>query len=172
LTPSGDLVYRNLIGFVRVLRHEGFAVTTMTTEQLASAGRLVGFHRYVDVREAFRSIAASTQAQSERFDELFESFFTGDVVISLDTVLDSFKQRRSMVNNPRNSAETKRIGNPRNSTKSVEAPPRGRAAPPWAATKSSKLPIAAPLRLCAARHSQAMANPRNRISASRAIGSA
>jgi uncharacterized protein with von Willebrand factor type A (vWA) domain len=101
LTPSGDLVYRNLIGFVRVLRHEGFAVTTMTTEQLASAGRLVGFHRYVDVREAFRSIAASTQAQSERFDELFESFFTGDVVISLDTVLDSFKQRRSMVNNPR-----------------------------------------------------------------------
>lgn len=86
---------------MRVLRHEGFAVTTVTAEQLASAGRLVGFHRYVDVREAFRSITSSTQAQSERFDELFESFFTGDAVMSLDTVLDSFKQRRSMVDSPR-----------------------------------------------------------------------
>lgn len=101
MTPSGDLAYRNLVGFVRVLRHEGFAVTTATAEQLASAGQLVGFDRYRDVREAFRSIAASTRAQSDEFDELFASYFTGDVLMSLDTVLDSFTQRHSAAVNPR-----------------------------------------------------------------------
>jgi uncharacterized protein with von Willebrand factor type A (vWA) domain len=101
LTPSGDLAYRNLVGFVRILRHEGFSVTAATGEQLANAGQLVGLHRYGDVRKAFRSIAASSQAQSEQFDELFDSFFTGDVLISLDTVLDSFTQRRTAVMNPR-----------------------------------------------------------------------
>ncbi|MGI9586357.1 MAG: vWA domain-containing protein [Acidimicrobiia bacterium] len=101
MTPSGDVAYRNLASFVRVLRHEGFVVTTATTEQLATAGQLIGLHNYRDVREAFRSIAASTQAQSEKFDELFESFFTGDILMSLDGVMDTFKQRRTAVTNPR-----------------------------------------------------------------------
>jgi len=101
VTPSGEVAYRNLAGFVRVLRNEGFTVTTATTAQLVEAGRLVGFHHPLDVRLAFRSIAVSNRAQSEQFDELFDLYFTGDVLVSLDTVLESFSQRRSVAANPR-----------------------------------------------------------------------
>jgi len=101
VTASGDVAYRNLAGFVRVLRHEGFSVTTTTTAQLVEAGRLVGLHHPSDVRRAFRSIAVASRAQSDQFNELFDGYFSGDVLVSLDTVLESFTQRRSVAANPR-----------------------------------------------------------------------
>jgi hypothetical protein len=91
------LAFANLAAFVRLLRREGFPVSTTTTGYLVAAARLVGLHCFADVREAFRSVTAVNSVQSRRFDELFDSFFTGDLLIDLDTVVESFARQETSV---------------------------------------------------------------------------
>lgn len=101
LEPSGDLALANLAGFVRVLKRFGFAVSTATTAQLAEAARVVGMASPLDVREAFRSLTAVNAAQSSLFDELFNTYFTGDTFIGLDSVVDSLTRQHAAAVAPR-----------------------------------------------------------------------
>jgi hypothetical protein len=90
--------------FVRSLRSAGFSVTTETTPRLVDAGALVGMHRSQDVRDAFRAIAVTRHSQDARFDEIFDRFFSGDVVVSLDSVVDRLAQSTPLHQVPRISA--------------------------------------------------------------------
>ena len=94
MTSPGDIAYANLAIFVRSLRREGFSVSSATTRQLATAGGLVGMHLVQDVREAFRAITVTRRSQVERFNELFDHFFTGEVLVSLEAVVDQLSERK------------------------------------------------------------------------------
>jgi uncharacterized protein with von Willebrand factor type A (vWA) domain len=101
MTSTGDIASANLVMFVRSLRSDGFSVTTTTTQHLSEAAALVGMHRGADVREAFRAIAVTQRSQNQRFDEIFDQFFTGEQVISLDDVVDRIVERKPMHSIPR-----------------------------------------------------------------------
>ncbi len=101
MSEVGDRAARNLVLFVRSLRSAGFSVTPETTRQLVEVGRHVGFDRGEDVREAFRAVTATQHSQNVLFDEIFDRFFTGDVVVHLDDVVDRLAQRRPMHQVPR-----------------------------------------------------------------------
>ena len=101
MSEVGNRAASNLVLFVRSLRSAGFSVTPETTRQLVEVGRHVGLHRGEDVREAFRSVTATQHSQNALFDEIFDRFFTGDVVVHLDDVVDRLAQRRPMHQVPR-----------------------------------------------------------------------
>ncbi len=94
MSTSGDIASDNLVLFVRSLRSSGFSVTPGTTAQLVDAARHVGLHRSGDVREAFRAITVTRHSQAATFDELFDRFFTGDVVFRLDDGVERMAQRK------------------------------------------------------------------------------
>ncbi|GBE21805.1 MAG TPA: VWA domain-containing protein [Actinobacteria bacterium] len=93
MTGTGDVAAANLVGFVRSLRSAGFGVSPETTRRLVDAARLVGMHRSEDVREAFRAVVVTRQSQSAHFDELFDQFFSGDVVMTLDDGIERVARR-------------------------------------------------------------------------------
>jgi uncharacterized protein len=88
MTSDGDVAARNIVIFVRTLRAEGFAVSPETTRLLVEAMTIVGLARVGDVREACRSLVVTKHSQNDRFDELFDEFFSGSFVISLDSVIE------------------------------------------------------------------------------------
>ena len=104
MTSIGDIASANLVLFVRSLRSAGFPVTPATTDQLVAAVGLVGMHSSNDVREAFRAIVVARHSQNPAFDEIFDSFFTGDIVIALDDVVDRLVQTTPLHQVPRISA--------------------------------------------------------------------
>lgn len=104
MTSIGDIASANLVLFVRSLRSAGFPLTPATTDQLVEAVGLVGMHSSSDVREAFRAIAVTRRSQNAAFDEMFDTFFTGDVVIALDDVVDRLAQATPLHHVPRISA--------------------------------------------------------------------
>ncbi len=93
MTGTGEVAAANLVMFVRILRSHGFAVTPATTEHLVDAVRLVGMHRWDDVRDAFRAVVVKRQSQSEEFDRLFDAYFRGGIVAGLDGVTGRFDER-------------------------------------------------------------------------------
>ena len=101
MTPDGTVATTNLVMFVRSLRSNGFSVTTGTTRQLVEAATLVGMASGADVREAFRSVVVTRRSQNERFDEIFDWFFSGDFVISLDDVTNQLAERKPLRSVPR-----------------------------------------------------------------------
>ena len=101
MNRTGAIAAGNLVVFVRSLRSNGFAVTPATTELLVDAARIVGMHRGDDVREAFRAVVVTSRNQNEMFDELFDRFFSGDVVIALDAVIEHIAQRTPLHRAPR-----------------------------------------------------------------------
>ena len=58
-------------------------------------------HRGADVREAFRAVAVTRRGQNEEFDEIFDRFFSGDVVMTLDAVVDRLVQKKPLHKIPR-----------------------------------------------------------------------
>ncbi|MCL1598519.1 MAG: VWA domain-containing protein [Actinomycetia bacterium] len=101
MTIDGEIAAGNLVVFVRSLRSNGFAVTPATTEQLVEAARIVGMHRGDDIREAFRAVVVTSRSQNSMFDDLFDRFFTGEVVIALDAVVERIAQRTPLHRAPR-----------------------------------------------------------------------
>jgi len=101
MTPDGTVATSNLVMFVRSLRSNGFSVATGTTRQLVEASTLVGMASGADVREAFRSVVVTRRGQNERFDEIFDRFFSGDIVISLDDVASQLAERKPLRSVPR-----------------------------------------------------------------------
>ncbi|MCL1593795.1 MAG: VWA domain-containing protein [Actinomycetia bacterium] len=101
MKPDGRIATVNLVVFVRSLREAGFSVRPGTTDLLVSAASIVGFENAADVRDAFRSVVASSQRQAADFDGLFDRFFTGDVVLHLDDVVDRLDQTRGELRAPR-----------------------------------------------------------------------
>jgi len=101
MKSQGDIASANLVMFVRTLRSSGFAVTTTTTQHLVEAVALVGMHRGSDVREAFRAVVVTRRSQNQRFDAIFEQFFSGDFVITLDDVVDRLAERKPVHRAPR-----------------------------------------------------------------------
>lgn len=92
MTPDGVIASSNLVVFVRSLRANGFSISTATAGELVEAGRHVGMHNRSDVRSAFRSIVVTRQNQVALFDDLFDDFFSGEIVISLDSVVEQFSR--------------------------------------------------------------------------------
>ncbi|GMQ94009.1 MAG: VWA domain-containing protein [Acidimicrobiia bacterium] len=101
MTSTGDVASGNLVMFVRSLRSSGFSVTTTTTRHLVEAAELVGLHRGEDVREAFRAVVVTRRSQDRVFDEIFDRFFTGEFVMSLDDVVERLVERKPMRRVPR-----------------------------------------------------------------------
>ncbi len=101
MTRDGTVATTNLVMFVRSLRSNGFSVTTGTTRHLVEAAALVGMASEADVREAFRSVVVTRRSQNERFDEIFDRFFSGDIVISLDDVASQLAERKPLRSVPR-----------------------------------------------------------------------
>ncbi len=101
LGPNGEVASRNLVMFVRSLRSHGFSVTPTTTRWLVTAAGLVGMHSREDVREAFRAIVVTTHSQHAKFDELFGRFFSGEIVMALDDVIERLSQRSPLRHVPR-----------------------------------------------------------------------
>jgi len=94
VNSTGETASGNLVVFVRSLRSAGFSVTTGTTQQLVDAAGIVGMHRGEDVREAFRAVVATRRSQDAAFDEIFDRFFSGDVVMTLDAVVDRLVRKK------------------------------------------------------------------------------
>lgn len=88
MTSDGDIAARNIVVFVRRLRSEGFAVSPQTTTLLVSAIEAVGLANVDDVREACKAVVVTRHSQVDRFDELFDEFFSGEFVVSLDTMME------------------------------------------------------------------------------------
>jgi uncharacterized protein with von Willebrand factor type A (vWA) domain len=105
MTTPGTVATTNLVMFVRALRSSGFSVTTGTTRQLVEAATLVGMASGTDTREAFRSLVVTRRGQNDRFDEIFDRFFSGNTVISLDNVVDQLAERKPLRNIPRISVD-------------------------------------------------------------------
>jgi uncharacterized protein with von Willebrand factor type A (vWA) domain len=105
MTTPGTVATTNLVMFVRALRSSGFLVTTGTTRQLVEAATLVGMASGTDTREAFRSLVVTRRGQNDRFDEIFDRFFSGNIVISLDDVVDQLAERKPLRNIPRISVD-------------------------------------------------------------------
>ena len=105
MTASGAVASANLVMFVRSLRSSGFSVTTDTTRRLVEAAALVGMASGADVREAFRSLVVTRRSQNQRFDEIFDRFFSGDFVISLDDVAMQMAERKPLQAIPRIGAD-------------------------------------------------------------------
>lgn len=105
MTTPGTVATTNLVMFVRALRSSGFSVTTGTTRQLVEAATLVGMASGTDTREAFRSLVVTRRGQNDRFDEIFDRFFSGNIVISLDNVVDQLAERKPLRNIPRISVD-------------------------------------------------------------------
>ena len=101
MTPDGIVATTNLVMFVRTLRSNGFSVATGTTRQLVEAATLVGMASGADLREAFRSVVVTRRSQNETFDEVFDRFFGGDIVISLDDVASQLSERKPLRSVPR-----------------------------------------------------------------------
>ena len=93
MTNDGDIAARNIVVFVRSLRASGFNVSPQTSQHLARAIEIVGLHSVVDVREAFKSVVVTRHSQIKRFDELFDQFFSGDLVLSVDSVIERIVRR-------------------------------------------------------------------------------
>ncbi len=106
MRTTGTVASANLVTFVRSLRSSGFSVTTGTARQLVDAGVLVGLASGTDVREAFRSVVVTRRGQIQRFDEIFDHFFSGDFVIALDDVVDQLADRRPVQTVPRIGADS------------------------------------------------------------------
>jgi len=101
MTSTGDVASGNLVLFVRSLRSSGFSVTTTTTQHLVEAAELVGMHRGEDVREGFRALVVTRRSQDKLFDEIFDRFFTGDFLMTLDDVVDRLVEGTPMRRVPR-----------------------------------------------------------------------
>ena len=101
MTSTGDIASENFVMFVRSLRSSGIAVTTTTTQHLVEAAVLVGMDRGSDVREAFRAVVVTRRSQNQRFDEIFDQFFSGDLVMALDDVVDRLAERKPVRRAPR-----------------------------------------------------------------------
>jgi len=93
VTTNGDIAARNIVVFVRRLRSEGFAVSPQTTTLLVSAIEVVGLADVEDVREACKAVVVTRRSQVARFDELFDEFFSGEFVMSLDTMMERMVAR-------------------------------------------------------------------------------
>ena len=93
MTPDGDIAARNVVVFVRRLRAEGFAVSPQTTQRIIEAVTLVGLDNMTDARAACMAVVVTRRSQIERFNELFDEFFSGDFVVSLDSVVDRIVQQ-------------------------------------------------------------------------------
>lgn len=101
MTPRGDIASTNLVMFVRDLRAGGFDVSPQTTQELVRAAQLVGLHESNDVREAFRAVVTTKSGQRSAFDEAFERFFSGHVVMTLEDVVENVSRRSSAYHPPR-----------------------------------------------------------------------
>jgi uncharacterized protein with von Willebrand factor type A (vWA) domain len=93
VTADGTTAARNVVIFVRRLRAEGFSVSPQTTNHIVEALTVVGMDNVNDVRAACSAVVVTRQGQIERFNELFDEFFSGSFVVSLDTVVSHDVQR-------------------------------------------------------------------------------
>lgn len=98
---SGEVAAGNLVAFTRSLRDAGFAVTPSTTRDLVEATRIVGMHSGSDVRAAFAAVVVTRHAQIPRFHEIFDQFFSGEVLYRLDDVVNRAASTRSETRSPR-----------------------------------------------------------------------
>jgi uncharacterized protein with von Willebrand factor type A (vWA) domain len=85
---SGQRATANLVGFVRHLRHAGLRVSPATTPMLVRAATLVGLHNRRDIKAAFHALVVTDKDHEPAFEEAFETFFRGEVLLGLDQVLD------------------------------------------------------------------------------------
>jgi uncharacterized protein with von Willebrand factor type A (vWA) domain len=93
MTPDGDIAARNVVVFVRRLRAVGFSVSPQTTGHIIDAVTIVGLDRMSDVRSACQAVVVTKRDQIERFNELFDEFFSGSILVSLDSVIERMVQR-------------------------------------------------------------------------------
>jgi uncharacterized protein with von Willebrand factor type A (vWA) domain len=101
MTADGATAARNVVIFVRRLRAEGFSVSPQTTNHIVEALRVVGMDNVNDVRAACSAVVVARQNQIERFNELFDEFFSGSFTVSLDTVVSHDIQRTDTGGPPR-----------------------------------------------------------------------
>ena len=93
MTPDGEIAARNVVVFVRRLRAEGFSVSPQTTGHIVDAATIVGLDNMSDFRAACQAVVVTKHDQIEPFNELFDEFFSGSYVVSLDSVIDRIVQR-------------------------------------------------------------------------------
>jgi uncharacterized protein with von Willebrand factor type A (vWA) domain len=93
MTPDGETAARNVVVFVRRLRAEGFSVSPQTTSRIVDAAAIVGLSNMSDFRVACQAVVVTKHDQIDPFNELFDEFFSGEFVVSLDSVLDKMMQR-------------------------------------------------------------------------------
>jgi uncharacterized protein with von Willebrand factor type A (vWA) domain len=93
MTADGDTAARNVVIFVRRLRADGFSVSPQTTNHIVEALTAVGMDNVNDVRAACSAVVVTRQSQIERFNELFDEFFSGSFVVSLADVVARDVQR-------------------------------------------------------------------------------
>jgi uncharacterized protein with von Willebrand factor type A (vWA) domain len=93
MTPDGEIAARNVVVFVRGLRAEGFSVSPQTTGHIVEAAAIVGMDSMIDFRAACQAVVVTKYDQIEPFNELFDEFFSGEFVFSVDSVIDDMMQR-------------------------------------------------------------------------------
>jgi uncharacterized protein len=78
MTPvacSDSLLTRRLVGFVRLLRDNGFMLGLREVEDALRAAKLAGLARPKPLRRALRALLCSCERDWRRFDELFDAWW-------------------------------------------------------------------------------------------------
>jgi len=74
---SGQRIERRIVGFVHLLRHNGFALGVEETLDALRVARAVDLERPEALRWGLRALLASTEDEWRRFDELFDLHWRG-----------------------------------------------------------------------------------------------
>jgi len=98
---SGQVATANLVGFIRHLRHAGLRISPAVTPMLVTAASFVGLRNRGDVKAAFRSLVVTDKDHGPAFEEAFETFFRGEVILGLDEALDMAHVTRTSSVTPR-----------------------------------------------------------------------
>jgi uncharacterized protein len=74
---SGERIERRIVGFVHLLRHNGFALGVEETLDALRVARAIDLERPETLRWGLRALLASTEDEWRRFDELFDLHWRG-----------------------------------------------------------------------------------------------
>jgi uncharacterized protein with von Willebrand factor type A (vWA) domain len=77
MSEAGARIRTRLAGFMRALRNNGFAVGLAETEAAARVVASGEFARPAVLRAGLRAVCATSRAEWERFDEIFDAFWLG-----------------------------------------------------------------------------------------------
>ena len=104
-TPvDNDIYLTHMAEFIRLLSEEGFSVGTKEVADCCEALQFVGLEDRSVAKAALRTICARSQAEIDRFDQLFDAFFVSSDQ-KLENLKRAMKEQQELAEKRRQAAE-------------------------------------------------------------------